>query len=93
MEDEVYRRLVEHLDRLPDGFPPSETGADVALLKRLFTPQEAELAVHLSLDREEARAIAERAGLPLPEAERRLEEMADKGLIRPIYAEGEPTRY
>ncbi len=87
MEEEGYRRLAEHLDRLPGGFPPSETGAELRLLKRLFTPQEAELAVHLTLDREEAQVIAGRAGLPLAETEQRLNEMADKGLILPIYAE------
>jgi len=81
MNEEVYRRLAGHLDRLPDGLPPSETGAELRLLQHLFTPQEAELAVHLSLDREEASAIAERAGLPLAEVEPRLREMADKGLI------------
>jgi electron transport complex protein RnfB len=66
--DELYQRLAEHLDRLPDGFAPSEIGAEIHLLKRLFTPEEAELAVHLTLDREEAGAIAARAHLPEEEA-------------------------
>ena len=79
--DEVYRRLAEHLDRLPDGFAPSEGGAEIHLLRRLFTPEEAELAVHLTLNREEAGAIATRAHLPEEEARERLEEMARKGLI------------
>jgi Pyruvate/2-oxoacid:ferredoxin oxidoreductase delta subunit len=79
--EDAYRRLAEHLDRLPDGFAPSESGADLRLLKRLFTPEEAELATHLSLDQEEARVIAERAGLPLTETEQLLREMARKGLI------------
>jgi NAD-dependent dihydropyrimidine dehydrogenase PreA subunit len=51
------------------------------LLQRLFTPQEAELATHLTLDREEAWIIADRAGLSLAEVEQRLDEMAHKGLI------------
>ena len=29
MQDDVYRRLAEHLDRLPGGFGPSETDADL----------------------------------------------------------------
>jgi len=81
MKEEIYRKLAEHLDRLPDGFAPSKTGADLRLLERLFTPQEAELAIHLTLNREQAAAIAERAGLPLAEVEERLHRMADKGLI------------
>ena len=37
----VYRRLAEHLDTLPDGYPPSSTDADLRVLARLFTPAEA----------------------------------------------------
>jgi NAD-dependent dihydropyrimidine dehydrogenase PreA subunit len=93
MKEETYRRLAEHLDRLPGGFAPSDTGADLQLLKRLFTPEEAELATHLTLDQEEARVIARRAGLPLGEAEERLEEMAHKGLIFAVQQADGPTLY
>jgi len=86
--DSVYRRLAEHLDRLPDGFAPSEGGADIRLLRRLFTPEEAELALHLTLEREEAGAIAARAHLTEEAARERLEEMARKGLIFSAEAEG-----
>ena len=81
MNEEVYRRLREHLDRLPGGFAPSDTGADIRLLQLLFAPEEAALAVHLTLDREEAATIARRADLPLAEVEQRLHEMFLKGLI------------
>jgi len=57
MKEKIYRRLAEYLDRLPDGFPPSETGADLRLLEWLFTPEEAELAIHLTLERETAQVI------------------------------------
>ena len=60
------------------------------MLRRLFTPEEAELAVHLTLDREEAKVIADRAGLGLAEAEQRLSEMARKGLIFSIEPKGGP---
>jgi NAD-dependent dihydropyrimidine dehydrogenase PreA subunit len=93
MVEDTYQRLAEHLDRLPDGFAPSETGAELPLLKRLFTPQEAELAVHLTLDREEARVIASRAGLALAEAERLLDGMAQKGLIFSVHPEDGPALY
>jgi ferredoxin len=93
MKEEPYQRLAEHLDRLPGGFSPSETGAERRLLKRLFTPKEAELAVHLTLDREEAQIIARRAGLPLAETEQRLNEMAHKGLIFSIHPDDGPALY
>jgi hypothetical protein len=41
MDGKHYRDLAKHLDRLPGGFPPSETGAEIRLLERLFTPDEA----------------------------------------------------
>ena len=90
---ESYRKLAEHLDQLPGGFAPSDTGAELRLLQRLFTPEEAELATHLTLDREEALVIAERAHLPLAEAEQRLNEMSNKGLIFSIQAEDGPALY
>ena len=93
METDSYQKLAQHLDKLPGGFPPSESGVELRLLKRLFTPEEAELAVHLTLDREEARVIADRTGLDLAEAEQRLREMARKGLIFSIEPEGGPVLY
>ena len=93
MEENSYRKLAEHLDRLPDGFPPSSTGAELRLLRRLFTPEEAGLATHLTLDAEEAPVIATRAGLSLAEAEQRLREMARRGLIMSVQRGDGPTLY
>ena len=90
---ETYRKLAEHLDRLPGGFAPSETGAELRLLQGLFTEQEAELATYLTLNREDAQAIADRAGLPLAETEQRLAEMARKGLIFSLHSEESHTLY
>ena len=81
MESGYYSDLAEHLDRLPGGFPPSETGAEIRLLERLFTPEEAALAIHLTLEREGVEVIAGKAGLSLEEAGPRLAGMAHKGLI------------
>lgn len=83
MSDDLYRRLAAHLDRLPGGFPPSTTGAEIPLLKRLFTPDEAELALHTTINRETPETIAARAGRAVGEVEARLEAMARKGLIFP----------
>lgn len=45
-----YRRLQQHLDRLPVGFPRSGTGADIRLLKQIFTPKQAAIAACLSYE-------------------------------------------
>jgi Na+-translocating ferredoxin:NAD+ oxidoreductase RNF subunit RnfB len=81
MSEAIYRQLCDHLDRLPGGFAPSENEAAIRLLQLIFTPQEAALAVQLTVERQDAAAIAARAGLPVEETRERLEAMAHKGLI------------
>ena len=81
MENLIYRKLAGHLDNLPGGFPPTETGVELRILKRLFRPEEAELALHLTLIPEEPRVIARRANIPREDAALRLEAMARRGLI------------
>ena len=76
MTVDVYQRLAKHLDNLPGGFPATESGVELRILRRLFTPDEAELALHLTLIPEEARVIARRAKITRMEADERLQEMA-----------------
>ena len=76
----IYQRLAHHLDELPGGFPASDSGIELRILRRLFTEDEAALAVHLTVLPERPHVVALRAGLPLAEVEPRLAEMARKGL-------------
>lgn len=48
LKDRNYRKLQQHLDRQPVGFPPSADGADIRLLKHVFSPEEAAIATCLS---------------------------------------------
>jgi Fe-S-cluster-containing hydrogenase component 2 len=91
--NEVYSRLREHLDRLPSGFPATESGVEIRILKKLFTPEEAELATQVSMRLDPAGKIAARAGLPEAEAASRLKEMSRKGLIFSIEEPGRPPVY
>ena len=93
MEKDIYQKLSRHLDNLPGGFPPTETGVELRILHRLFTPEEAELALHLTLIPEEPRVIARRAGMTTETASERLEEMVKKGLIFIIEPKGKPSKY
>lgn len=93
MDRDVYEQLAAKLDKLPGGFPRTAGGAEMRILRRLFAPEEAELALHLTLLAEEPRVIAYRAGLPVEEATRRLEEMDAKGLLYSIQRPGQPRRY
>ncbi len=80
-KDTIYRRLARHLDNLPGGFPPTESGVELRILKRIFTPEEAALTPLLGLIPESAKVVALRAKLTVEETSRRLEEMSRKGLI------------
>ncbi|NOQ21579.1 MAG: 4Fe-4S ferredoxin [Candidatus Aegiribacteria sp.] len=44
----AYRLLQKHLDRQAVGFPATRSGAEIRFLKRMFTPEEARLALYLS---------------------------------------------
>jgi len=93
MSEEVYAYLARHLDDLPGGFPSTESGVELRILKRLFSPEQAELAVRLTITPEAAGAIAERSGLDIEETAKRLEVMARKGLIFSIEERGRPALY
>jgi hypothetical protein len=43
MVDRVYDKLREHLDSLPMGFPKTESGVEIRLLKKLFSEEAAGL--------------------------------------------------
>lgn len=93
MSRDIYERLAQHLDDLPAGFPRTESGVELRILRRLFTPEDAKLAVHLTLILEEARVIARRAKIPVEEATRRLEKMFEKGLIFGLHRKSKPPLY
>ena len=45
--NDAYRRLQEHLDKMPIGYPPTQSGVEINLLKTIFTPEEASATIHL----------------------------------------------
>lgn len=92
--ESLYRRLQAHLDRMPVGFPATESGVELRILQRLFTPEEAALALDVSAIPEPASVIRKRIHPhpPLDELESRLRQMADKGLLLALPGRG-ATRY
>ncbi len=93
MATDIFERLAEHLDNLPGGYPRTENGVEMRILRRLFTPEEAKLAVHLTLIPEEPRVVARRAKIPAKEVSQRLEEMAKAGLITGLYPKNKSPLY
>lgn len=88
MSDEVYERLREFLDRFPIGFPKTATGVEMRILRKLFTPEQAEAAVLLSPFPEEASQIAARTGRDASGLADLLEGMADDGLVLRLRRKG-----
>ena len=93
MTDAIYQALREHLDDLPGGFPVTGDGLELRILRRLFTPEEAEVACHVTLIPETARVIARRVGKPVREIAPLLADMAEKGLLFSIHRDRRAPRY
>lgn len=81
MNEDVYARLREFMDTLPGGYPATESGVEIKLLKKLFTPEQAELTMQLGQEPEEVQSIAARTGIDETKLAERLEELALKGCI------------
>jgi ferredoxin/DNA-binding Lrp family transcriptional regulator len=90
MPEDVYTRLREFLDGLPGGFPATESGVEMKLLKRYFEPDEAELVMKLGRVPETVPAIAQRLGIDEPSLAEKLEKMSREGSIYRMRVDGEP---
>jgi ferredoxin len=82
MNQQPYQQLAQRLDALPNGFPPTADGAELRLLAKLFTPEEADLAAQLRLRLETPKEIAARIGDDPKAIRTRLKGMAKRGLIK-----------
>ncbi|MFB0562695.1 MAG: 4Fe-4S binding protein [Candidatus Lokiarchaeia archaeon] len=86
MSDDVYKKLRDKLDQLPIGFPESEEAFEI--LKALYTPEEAELALRLPVQIKTFEEIVEELGEDPEELKEKLDSMADKGTVFHIEREG-----
>jgi Fe-S-cluster-containing hydrogenase component 2 len=89
--ESLYRRLQQHLDRMPVGFPATQSGVEIRILERLFTPEEAEIALELSAIPETAATVHKRlkSRMALPELKQKLAQMGQKGNILAWPIQGE----
>ncbi|HTY63931.1 MAG TPA: 4Fe-4S binding protein [Acidobacteriota bacterium] len=81
-DDSVYRELQKHLDKMPVGFPATESGVELRLLKTLFTPEQARIATGMDYKCRTVEQILAQlpgCGFSVAELEIKLEEMADRG--------------
>ncbi|MCK5055894.1 MAG: 4Fe-4S binding protein [Candidatus Aminicenantes bacterium] len=86
--NEIYKKLARNLDRIPNGFPETESGVELKILAKLFTPEQAEVACRMSIKPQLPREIAEKAGKDERETYTTLKAMVKKGLIDAGRGEG-----
>jgi ferredoxin len=90
-DPQIYQKLQKHLDRLPIGFPATKSGVELKILKFIFTPEEAKIAINLRFVTEPLKTIYRRVkkfGLTQEQLEQILERMHKKGAIRITRIEG-----
>jgi hypothetical protein len=80
MED-VYQKLRNRLDDMATGYPATQNGIEIKILKRLFTEAEAELFLGLSPLLETPADAAKRLNRNPDETADQMEQMAQKGLL------------
>jgi electron transport complex protein RnfB len=81
MSGDVYERLAAALDGLANGFPRTQSNAELRILRHVFTPDEAEVAAALTGRPAVAAEVARRAALEPAHAASTLESLAERGAI------------
>ena len=81
MNENIYKKLANVLDTLPNGFPATDDGVELKILEKIFSPEDAELFCDLKLSFETPEQIAARTGRPIEGLSDRLTDMWNKGQI------------
>jgi Pyruvate/2-oxoacid:ferredoxin oxidoreductase delta subunit len=81
MVDEVYEKLAQKLDACPSGYPRTESGIELKLLEKIFTPEEAALANDLLPMPETVAQIVGRTGRDPEKTGEMLQNMMKKGQV------------
>lgn len=81
MAPSIYSRLREQMDQYSTGFPATDSGVELKILQKLFSEEEAQMYLDLSLMLEPPDSVAERTGRGREETDAVLETMARKGLL------------
>jgi Fe-S-cluster-containing hydrogenase component 2 len=81
MSENVYRQLQQKLDFYSMGFPATESGIELKILKYLFSEEDAKMFLAISHKLETASSIASSLNRPLDEVVGHLDDMAERGLL------------
>jgi electron transport complex protein RnfB len=94
--DAVYVELQKHLDKQAVGFPATESGVELRILKELFTPEQASLALRLSFEPQTVTDIHKKTrsvDMSVEKAKSLLDGMVDNGSIGVMERDGTEHYY
>ena len=92
MPEDIFRILQQRLDLYSMGFPATETGIEIKILKKLFNEKDAEMFLNMSPMLENPESVAQRLGSPVEEVAGQLEDMSKRGLLFRL-RKGESVKY
>lgn len=81
MAPDLYRKLQQQLDQYSMGFPATESGVEIKILKKLFTEEDAGLFRKMTPLLETAEDVAARLDNPINKTAAQLEDLAARGLL------------
>ena len=81
MSENIFRQLQQRLDLYSMGFPATESGIEVNILKYLFSEDDAKVFLSLTHKLAIASSIASSLNQPLEKVAVHLEDMAERGLL------------
>jgi electron transport complex protein RnfB len=96
--DDVYRKLAREINKMPVAYTETASGVELKILKHLFTPEEAEVALNLNimpetLDRIHKRAKKNGITLTRKALEDVLDNLVKKGAISGGHSRKKGKRY
>lgn len=78
---DVYKELQKRLNLYSVGFPSTNSGIEMKILKKLFSEEDATIFLDLTHLLEPPEAVARKLGLSITEAKDKLADMAKRGLL------------
>ena len=92
MSEDTYRKLQQQLDQYSMGFPPTESGSEIKVLKYLFSEDDANMFLNMTPKLETPESVAPRVGQSTEEVAAKLEDMAERGLLFRVKT-GDSSKY
>ena len=61
---DIYKQLAQRLDEMPEGYPVTESGVEIRILKKIYTEAAAQMFLNLKRKPETAEQIWQELGMP-----------------------------